>query len=296
MIFSFKDYVVMAFSIILPPKLKILFYKYILGYKIEKGFKIGFLSAIVADKVYIEKNTGLAHLSIIKCKDLRIGEHTQISMFDLIYGYATISIGKFCYIGEKVTINLDEDVKIGSHSVVGPRCSIYTHGVWLPYSEGNPRKFAPVVIEDNVRIVTNITIQPGVTIGRGSIVGPNSVVVKDIPPEEFVSGIPAKKVKDISEMKDKVDKEELKKRAQHMIDRFKSIFHPKEDIVIFPKEGNTKKHIILYCSDEDAIQKNKGVSWFDFRKKLCKVKTREEKIFREYIWEKYGEWFYDFEG
>jgi galactoside O-acetyltransferase len=55
----------------------------------------------------------------------------------------------------------------------------------------------PVIIEDNVWLCMDVIVLPSVRIGYGSVVGAGSVVVKDIPPMTFASGIPANPIMDI---------------------------------------------------------------------------------------------------
>lgn len=50
-------------------------------------------------------------------------------------------------------------------------------------------------IGDNVFISTGVKIIGGVTIGDNVVIGANSVVVKDIPSNAIVGGVPAKILK-----------------------------------------------------------------------------------------------------
>ncbi len=50
-------------------------------------------------------------------------------------------------------------------------------------------------IEDNVSLTIGSKVIGNVRIGANSVVAPNSVVVKDVPPNSIVSGIPAKVIK-----------------------------------------------------------------------------------------------------
>ncbi|NBC08454.1 MAG: hypothetical protein GVY26_14765, partial [Bacteroidetes bacterium] len=70
----------------------------------------------------------------------------------------------------------------------------------LSYKEVDCRPVAPVVIEDNVYIGGNCTIYPGVKIGHHSVIAPNSAVTKDVVPYSMVGGVPAKKIKTLSEV------------------------------------------------------------------------------------------------
>lgn len=61
----------------------------------------------------------------------------------------------------------------------------------LPNSSRWGNRFGTISIRDNCFIGANAIIMPGVQIGPNSIVGAGSVVVKDVPPQMVVAGVPA---------------------------------------------------------------------------------------------------------
>ena len=56
----------------------------------------------------------------------------------------------------------------------------------------------PVTIGDDCWFGANVVVCPGVTIGSNCVIGAGSVVVKDIPPDSFAAGNPAKVIRTIS--------------------------------------------------------------------------------------------------
>jgi serine O-acetyltransferase len=54
---------------------------------------------------------------------------------------------------------------------------------------------AKPTIEDHVDIGAGACILGNVTVGRGTVIGANTVVVKDVPPDSTVFGVPARPVK-----------------------------------------------------------------------------------------------------
>lgn len=95
-------------------------------------------------------------------------------------------------------------LKIGSHCMIGEYVHFITHdSAYIFYRRKKKleekRKYAPIVIEDDVFIGAGSTILPGVTIGRGSLIGAASVVTKDVEPNCVYAGNPAKKIMSIDE-------------------------------------------------------------------------------------------------
>ncbi len=91
-------------------------------------------------------------------------------------------------------------VDIADHVMIGPNVNIITSG--HPLEPAQRRAYIeakPIVIEKNVWIATGATILGGVTIGENSVVGAGAVVTKDVPPNSFVAGVPAKIIRSFEE-------------------------------------------------------------------------------------------------
>lgn len=58
---------------------------------------------------------------------------------------------------------------------------------------------SPITIKDGCWICSSATICGGVTIGENSIVAAGSVVLRDVPPNSIVAGVPAKVIRQIDE-------------------------------------------------------------------------------------------------
>ena len=96
-------------------------------------------------------------------------------------------------IGEHFFIDHATGVVIGETSEIGDNVSVY-QGVTLGGVSTEKKKRHPT-IRDNVVIGAGATILGPITIGDNVRVGAGSVVVKSVPPNSTVVGIPAKIVK-----------------------------------------------------------------------------------------------------
>lgn len=129
-----------------------------------------------------------------------------------------ISIGKGCYIGRQTIIYCkDGRINIGDESNIGHNCIIFSSNfveirekvLIAAYSyimSGGRYDFpvdkefvyqdtfsrGPTIIESNAWVGAKVVIVDGVRVGKNSIIGAGSVVLKDIPPNCVVFGVPGK--------------------------------------------------------------------------------------------------------
>ena len=113
-------------------------------------------------------------------------KHGKITKYNYLVQYPkhlvigkNFDIGEFTYINSHYSVEIQDNVQIGSH------CSIYSHSTI-------DNKKGPVILKKNCKIGTHSTIMPNVTVGQNSLVAAYSFVNKDIPKNEIWAGIPAK--------------------------------------------------------------------------------------------------------
>jgi len=63
-----------------------------------------------------------------------------------------------------------------------------------------PANANPVVVEDNVLIGANAVVLEGVRIGKGAVVAAGAIVTEDVPPGAVVAGVPARIIKQTSDV------------------------------------------------------------------------------------------------
>jgi acetyltransferase-like isoleucine patch superfamily enzyme len=110
---------------------------------------------------------------------------------------ARLTVGDHVAMNCGVSIDVWHDVRIGSKVMIAPNVAIIDdnrHEV----EPGAPLYSGPTIIGDNVWIAANVTILPGVTIGSGSVIAGHSVVSRDIPPNCFAAGSPARVIKNLN--------------------------------------------------------------------------------------------------
>ena len=111
-----------------------------------------------------------------------------------------LRVGRRVSINQCCTIYDMGGVDIADQVLIAPNVNIITTGHALEPSQRRAYiETKPIVIEKNVWIATGATILGGVTVGENSVVGAGAVVTKDVPPNSFVAGVPAKVVRSLEE-------------------------------------------------------------------------------------------------
>ena len=106
--------------------------------------------------------------------------------------FTGIEIHPGATIGKGFFIDHGMGVVIGETAEIGENVTLY-HGVTLGGVSWEKTKRHPTV-EDNVVIGSGAKVLGPFTVGKGSKIGSNSVVVKEVPPNATVVGIPGRTV------------------------------------------------------------------------------------------------------
>jgi len=156
-----------------------------------------------------------------------VGDHCTVRPGTAIYSSVRVgngvSFGHNVLVREKVTIGdmskLGTNVVVDGSSRIGRRVSVQTgvyictystveDGVFLGpccvftndrYVAQKPFKLIGPTVKKGASIGANALLFPGITVGEGAIVGSQAMVNVNVPPRTIFAGIPAKKVRDLSE-------------------------------------------------------------------------------------------------
>jgi len=160
-------------------------------------------------------------------KSTVIGERCIVRSGAAIYSNVTlgndVSLGHNVLIRENVTIG--NGSKLGTNSVVDGTTTIGNHvsiqtGVYVctystvedsvflgpccvltndKYVTQKPFKLIGPTVKRGASIGANALLFPGITVGEGAVVGSQAMVNVDVPPRTIFVGVPAKKIKDLTD-------------------------------------------------------------------------------------------------
>jgi acetyltransferase-like isoleucine patch superfamily enzyme len=185
--------IVFGLVLISPPFVKKLLLKWFCKGQFGKHASIGWFSALCGNKISMGEYSVVKPFTLINLSgDIQFDAYSEISSFCLIYGSSSLSVGEGSYVGPQSLINVEENVVIGKQSAIGARGMIFTHGSFLPYTEGYFIKLDGVTLGDRVWCAAGVFISPGVSIGSNTFVNSGAVVTQSISENSIAEGNPAK--------------------------------------------------------------------------------------------------------
>jgi acetyltransferase-like isoleucine patch superfamily enzyme len=111
-------------------------------------------------------------------------------------------LGDDVVIGVNASLGAHSPIHIGNRVRISKDVQIETAG--LDFLSGPPpyrHTSKPIFIEEGVWIGTRTIVLGGVRIGAHSVVAAGSIVTRDVPPRTLVAGMPAKVLRQLSDLK-----------------------------------------------------------------------------------------------
>lgn len=121
--------------------------------------------------------------------NIRVGQGCFFNYHCVFLDVAPITLGNGVWLGANVTLATPNHPLLAEERLAAP----YPDGFHnLEYAE-------PITIKDGCWICSGATVCGGVTVGENSIVAAGAVVLRDVPPNSIVAGVPARVVRTLDE-------------------------------------------------------------------------------------------------
>jgi acetyltransferase-like isoleucine patch superfamily enzyme len=147
------------------------------GVSIYSGVKVG-------------DNVSFGHNALVR-ENVTIGTESKLG--------TNVVVDGSCSIGCKVSVQTG--VYICTYSTIedsvflGP-CCVFTND---KYVMQKPFKLLGPTVKKGASIGANALLFPGITVGEGAVIGAQAMVNVDVPPRTIFAGIPARKIRDVSD-------------------------------------------------------------------------------------------------
>lgn len=144
---------------------------------------------------------------LLRISGAKIGKDTvieRIRLFNLYRkGLSGLDIGDSCFLGDGVTLDLAEEIKIRNQVTLSVDTLVLTHtNVGYrdhPLQQFIPSIVKPVVFQEGSFVGVRAIILPGIIVGESAAVAAGALVNSDVPGFTLVGGLPAKVIKKLKE-------------------------------------------------------------------------------------------------
>ena len=208
---------------LLPSFLKIPLYRWLYGYRIGRGVRIGWSPLVGVGRCTIGDHVRIGHGNLFyQVEDLTIGAHTHVGFLNLVRGGKRVEIGAYVTILRQNIFNaiLEPDCEEPPEQVLelGTGC-VVTTGHWLDFTERialgdhcilggrhsslwthNRHRGRPIVIGHHCYLGSEVRLAPGVELAPLCVVSLGSVLTgQHGEPCVLIAGNPAVFVRKLKE-------------------------------------------------------------------------------------------------
>lgn len=136
---------------------------------------------------------------VLKKRGVRLSRTSKFAGRSKIIGRGLLTIGDGTWVGPFCIffVNENSHINIGNRCDIAPEVSFVTgsHKISSKDRRAGLGTVASISVGNGCWIGTRATILPGVSVGEGAIVAAGAVVVKDVPPNTLVGGVPARVIR-----------------------------------------------------------------------------------------------------
>lgn len=149
--------------------------------------------AILYTRSSFGRNVKIGHTVVLR-EGMRIGDNSIIGCLVKCEGYTSVGARSVIHAQTHMTAFMT----IEDYVFFGPGCTTMNDPAAAHYRDIQRDVRGPLV-RRGCRIGGNVTLTPGIEIGEEAFIGAGAVVSRNVPAREFWAGVPARKLRDVSE-------------------------------------------------------------------------------------------------
>lgn len=164
-------------------------------YKFWKALVLWFCNKVLIGTHFFKMKRFLLN----SCKGVKIGYGSCIVTPVRIPVVSTLTVGDNCWINRDFTIEGNGKVIIGNNCDFGPTVTMTTgsHQIGNENRRAGSGFCGEIMVGDGCWLGNRSVILPNVHIGTGCVVAAGAVVIKSIPNNKLVGGVPAIVLRDL---------------------------------------------------------------------------------------------------
>lgn len=157
------------------------------------------LAFFLVNRIYAGTGNFERKRTLLNSVGHEIGENTKI--VGPVFCTGKLVVGENCWIGRNLTIHGNGTVIIGNNCDIAPDVTFLTggHAIGGPERRAGPGQTYTIRIEDGCWIGARTTLVKEIIVGESSVVSACACVVKDVPPNTLVGGVPAVEIRKLYE-------------------------------------------------------------------------------------------------
>ncbi len=171
--------------------------------KIKKIFHIDGIkrrcALLLVNKIFVGTSHFSAKRKLLNSIGISVGENTKI--VGPIECTGKLNVGDNCWIGKNFKVNGNGQVYIGNNCDIAPEVTFQTGGHLIGTAERRAGKGFNCVqsVGDGTWIGGRVTVLNETNIGKSCVVAACACVVKDVPDNSLVGGVPARLIRKLND-------------------------------------------------------------------------------------------------